>query len=267
MRGVRLINGKEPLLRQLAFEVRYDVGFNYLDRCGKILNRVSRDYGEWVIGNPVSPQGAPLYSMKNGCRFVFSSVAIMLTIDRTGAEDILSDEDVHDFAMQCEEMVGVVTDELTLTEFARIGFRAWYYFSCDSRADADAWIQRLGIAKMSPDLSATFKGQVESMSMAVSILGQDHRLRIGFESIEAPAQLQTGPEIVNIRASKLPGPQKEFVKKQAKERRRQQINAKYAGVIDFDSFQESPDSIDPRDFIIHNFPLFGDGMQKLPFSE
>ena len=56
----------------------------------------------------------------------------------------------------------------------------------------------------------------------------------------------------------LRGQQREFLKQHLKDRRRVQINTKYAAVIDFDSFHEDPDSIDPRDFITHNFSLFMD---------
>src|SRR5438552_2177385 len=91
-KGIRLIKGKEPLLRQLVFELRYRFGFSYLDRCGKILNRITREYPEWVVGNEISPQNAPLYSMRNNCRFNFSATRLDLNLDRT-VGDTVSDED------------------------------------------------------------------------------------------------------------------------------------------------------------------------------
>jgi hypothetical protein len=258
VRGVRLINGKEPLLRHVVFELRYDHGYNYLDRCGKILNRISRDHGEWVFANQASPQNANLYSMRNECRLVFSALSCSLNIDRTNSSILIANEDIDDFAIQCEEMTSVVIDELGLTEFSRIGFRAWYYFPCESKQESDMWIQELGIINLAPDLISAYGSGLESMSLAVVITGQDHRLRIGFESLETSAQLHPGPEIINIKASKLRGGQKAFLREQLRSRRRLEINAKHAATIDFDSFQEDPPSIDARDFVIRSFSLFMD---------
>jgi hypothetical protein len=262
VRGVKLINGKEPLLRHVVFELRYDYGFNYLDRCGKILNRISRDHGEWVIASQVSPQNANLYSMKNDCRFGFNALNCSLDIDRTNSASMIADEDINDFAIQCEEMTSVVIDELALTEFSRIGFRAWYYFPCNSKKESDMWIQELGIISLAPDLISTYGSELESISLAAVITGPDHRLRIGFESLETSAQLHPGPETINIKASKLRGGQRAFLREQLKARRRLEINAKHAATIDFDSFQEDPLSIDPRDFITHNFSLLMDRLYR-----
>jgi hypothetical protein len=259
----RLLNGKEPLLRQIVFDVRYHYGYNYLDRSGKILNRVSQQHDEWVIGNQVNAQNATLYSMKNGCRSVINPFSCSLSIDRINSENILVEEDIDDFAIQSEEMLSVVSDELGLTEFSRIGFRAWYYFPCDTAIDADIWIRDLGILGLAPDLTSTYGGDLESMSLAVVIAGQDHRIRIGFDSVEMSAHVHTGPEIISIKASKLREGQKDFLRKQLKERRRLEINAKYAAVIDFDAFHDDPVSIEPRDFIINSGSLFIDKLSDV----
>ena len=257
-RGIRVINGKEPLLRQIAFEVRYNHGYNYLDRCGKVLNRISREHGEWVVGNQVNPQNASLYSMRNECKFVFGPAAINLHVDRTNSDTVIFDEDINDFAIQCEEMTTIVTDELGLTDFSRIGLRMWYYFPCDTKDEADIWLRDLGIVSLSPELTSTYGGDLESMSLAVVITSKEHRVRIGFESVEKAAQFHTGPETVNVKTSMLRGAARDFLKRHLKDRRRLQINAKYAAVLDFDSFQEDPFSIDPRDFITHNTNIFMD---------
>jgi hypothetical protein len=258
IRGTRLVNNKEPLLRQLVFEARYNYGYNYLDRCGKILNRIAREHGEWVPSSQVSPQNAPLYSMKNECKFVFGPVAVNFSINRTNSDTIILDEEVHDFAIQCEEMTAVVVDELELKDFSRIGFRAWYYFPFDSKIESDAWLRDLGIFSFSPELISAYGDDFESMSAAVIITGKERRLRIGFESIESAAQFQSGPETINVKTNMLRGASKDFLIQQRKERRRLEINTRYAAVVDFDSFQEDPYSIDPRDFITRNFSVFMD---------
>jgi hypothetical protein len=256
--GVKLINGKEPLLRQIVFEIRYNHGYNYLDRCGKILNRISKEHGEWVIGAQITPQNANLYSMRNGCRFTFSFTTCNLSLDRINSDAIISTNDIKDFANQSHDMTTVVIDELGLTEFARIGLRAWYYFPCETKREADIWLKDLGVVAVAPDLVSTYGGDVESQSLAVVIAGQDHRVRIGFDTFEKSDQIAAGPETVNFKASKLAKGQKDFLRKQLKERRKSEINTKFAALIDFDSFHEDPFSIDQHDFIIKSFGLFMD---------
>jgi hypothetical protein len=255
-RGVKLINGKQPLLRQIVFEVKYHHGYNYLDRCGKILNRITKENAEWVVGNQVNPQNAPLFSMRNECKFIFGALGVNFHINKTNSDGIITNEDVNDFSIQCEEMTNLVIDELNLTEFSRIGFRVWYYFPCDSKEDSDKWMRDLNAFKLSPDLTSAFGGELESLAVAVFITGADSRFRMGFETYEAPVQFHAGPEVVNIRTSMLRGSTKDVLKKHLKERHRLEINAKYGAVVDFDSFQEDPLSIDPRDFINGNFSLF-----------
>ena len=63
-------------LEQVIFQLRFSQGYLYLDRCGKILNEIGKDYPDWVVSNNVSPQGAALISNSNGCILNFSSAAI-----------------------------------------------------------------------------------------------------------------------------------------------------------------------------------------------
>ena len=266
VRGVRVINGKEPLLRQVVFEVRYNYGYNYLDRCGKILNRISREHGEWVVGNQINPQNAPLYSLRNQCKLVFGPLAINFDLNRTNSESIIFDEDINDFAVQCEEMTTIITDELELKEFTRTGFRAWYHFPFETKLEADQWLKELGIVSLSSELVSQYGGEFQSMALAVFISGKEHRFRIGFEAVETNTNFQTGPEMVSLRTSMLRGASRDYLRQHLKDRRRLQINTKYAAVVDFDSFQEDPFSIDPRDFITRNFSLFLDRMYDVQAS-
>jgi hypothetical protein len=260
--GVRLINGKQPLLRQIVFEVRYNHGYTYLDRCGKILNRISREYAEWVVGNQVNPQNAPLYSLRNGCRFVFNTLSGNSAIDRSMSDELILDEDIVLFSEQSEELTTVLIDELGLKDFSRIGFRSFYYFPCETKEEAEKWVQDLGILSVSPDLLSAFGGNLESVAASAVVAGQDHRIRIGINSVETPHQLEAGAETLSIRASGLPRDKRQLLE-QIRARRRLERNTRFAAVIDFDSFQEEPISVNPREFIMSNSGLFLDRLYSL----
>src|SRR5579859_637482 len=142
-KGIRMLKGKEPLLRQIIFELRYRRGFTYLDKCGRILNRITDDLPEWVLGNEANPQGTALYSLKNRCRFSFSSTKFDLALDYTTAESPIPDEDVSAFVGYIAYFSRLLIDELAVNEFSRIGVRTLHYFSCDSRKDSEQWLRDL----------------------------------------------------------------------------------------------------------------------------
>jgi hypothetical protein len=248
-RGVHLLNKKEPVLRQLIFELRYRNGFTYLDRCGKTLNRILKEYPEWLVGNDVKPQGAPLFSMRNGCRFVFNSTSCSLLIDRTSSDDPISQEEVPDFTAQANFLTAVVIDELALKDFTRIGFRVVYHFPCETKDEAQSWLDGLGVLQVSPTLTEAFEGQIESTAVSVVVINQDRRIRIAFNVIEHPSRLESGNEILQVTSSGLHKEQKQFMREKLKQRQRLRINTSQAAVVDFDCYLEEPDSVDPRDFI------------------
>ena len=249
-RGVKLIKGKEPILRQLIFELRYRYGFTYLDKCGKILNRIARDHPQWIIGNEVSPQSAPLYSSLNGCRFSLSANRLDFNLDKTTAEEGVTEEEIGQFAEQVGDLTQVVIDELELGEFQRQGFRALYFFPCDSKDETEAWIKRLGAFTVSESVYAAFGKDFEAASLAVVLAGPECRFRVAFTGVEISAQIKAGQEIVGVRARDLNQGQRAYLMKKAAADRAKKVNAGYAAVIDIDAYLEDPPSVDPRDFVM-----------------
>jgi hypothetical protein len=57
--GRMLINGKNSILQKLIFEVRYEYGYAYLDKCGRIVNTITRAFPEWNV-SAINLDGATL---------------------------------------------------------------------------------------------------------------------------------------------------------------------------------------------------------------
>jgi hypothetical protein len=58
------LNNKASILHKIVFEVRYNQGFSYLDRCGKTINAIQSEFPEWAIkGNVPDPANAGLVSL------------------------------------------------------------------------------------------------------------------------------------------------------------------------------------------------------------
>jgi hypothetical protein len=249
--GIRLIHGKEPLLRQLIYELRFLHGYSYLDRCGKILNRISREQPEWIIGD-ASPQVTPLYSSRNGCRFNFSSTRLDLNLDKTTADDGIGNSEVAEFVEQVDALSQIVIDELGLKEFLRQGCRAVYLFPCENKTDSNQWLRDLKVFSISPKIHEVF-GQIdEAATVAIVVHGPDCRYRISFSGAEISAQVNIGTELLNVRASSLPTRQREHMISNLQAQRRKKINSGFAAAIDIDAYHEEPPSVDPPGFVKEN---------------
>jgi hypothetical protein len=265
-RGIHLVRGAQPRLRHIIFELRYRYGYTYLDRCGRVLNRLTRDHPEWVVGNDVSPQNAPLYSVVNGCRFSFSSIKLDLALEKSADEDEIEEQNILEFANQVDIDTSIVTDELGLESFTRIGFRSLFFFPFDTKEKADEWLFGLGFFEVSKNLVNAFGGTRHSVGLAGVFSGPDARYRVSLSTIEIPAQFDGGSEIVSIKPSALPTDQRQHLLKHLKERRRMRLEAGCAAVIDIDSYQDDPPSIDPRDFIARNAGSFMDKIRASSMS-
>jgi hypothetical protein len=258
------IKGKNAILQKVVFELRYNYGFTYLDKCGRTINAIMREQSEWVIKNDTpNPQVGSLVSLKNGCSFNFSSLKYDFSLEMPlGGEYPLSDDELKDFVEQVDLLSRIAQDHLGLKEFNRIGFRAWYLFGCQDKEEAESWLDNLSCYSLSPQLSAAFGGQLESAGVAAVIAGTDRRFRVAFNVVERHAHLDLGEELLQVRASSLSKEQRRHLQKQELVKRRMRSNPKYAALIDVDAFQEEPPTVDPRDFIETSLQQFSAGLTK-----
>jgi len=68
------IAGKSAIYHKLVFEVRYEEGWVYLDRCGTTVNRILSTYPDWVVKQDgISPLNALLVNLDSGTHFNFGS--------------------------------------------------------------------------------------------------------------------------------------------------------------------------------------------------
>jgi hypothetical protein len=259
-----VINGKDSILESVVFELRYRHGLTYLDKCGRTINSIMRDQPEWLLkGGSPDPQNAGLVSVRNGCNFNFSGVKLDTSLQRPSGGEPLSGAEVGEFAEQTEILTRIVIDQLGLNDFARIGFRAWYLFSCNSKEEAERWILNLGYYNVGARSKIAFKGEVETTNFTMILASHDRKFRIALNSVENQAQLNLGKEILSVRASGLPKDQREVLLKQMKVRHRMLVNPEFAAMIDVDAFQEDPISVDPEDFIKTSIEQVENGLSTI----
>lgn len=243
------IKGKPSILQKVVFELKYQYGFTYLDKCGRTINAIMREQPEWTVRDSPGPRASSLVSMRNGCSFNFSSFNYNFSLERPVGGDPLSDKDMADFIEQVDLISSIVNDHLGLKEFTRIGFRAWHLFGCESKEEAESWLSNLGLYVMQEPLISAFGGEKEVLGVTIVVSGSDRKYRIAFNAVERQAEIDLGEAILTVQASKLSGGQRKFLLDQEKVKRRMRANPKYPAMIDIDAFQEEPLSVEPRDFI------------------
>src|ERR1700674_3699318 len=94
------LNGKEPLLRRVVFEIRYQDGQLFLDHCGQMLKKLVKDGPEWVVSPDPAPQGTWILNIVSGIQLGFSANAASLSLDKTLGEDVIKEEEAAEFCDQ-----------------------------------------------------------------------------------------------------------------------------------------------------------------------
>ena len=253
-RGIKLIGEKEPVVHKLVFELCYDHGYTYLDRCGATLNSIMRERPHWIMGDAaVSPQGAPLMNTNNNSEFHFSSLSMAFSIEQgLGMNTVLEDQ-LQSFFEEIEPVSGIVQAELGLTTFTRIGLRTWYLFGCDNKEEAEKWIEDLDCFRVSPKLSEAFHGTLNAAGFSAVIDGGDRCFRLAVHGVERSFTLNMGKEITNISPRRLSKDQQAYALEKLKTRKEHTHRPHFAAMIDIDAYQEMPTRVEPSDFAISSF--------------
>jgi hypothetical protein len=239
-RIVEKIRGKEPMLRHVICEARYSDGQLYLDHCGRLLKKLLREMPDWVLTPEPTTRGTNLHNLLTGTRLVFALESASLSLDRSSTDEVIDAEEVTEFIRQLEDVVGLVLDELEVTEFTRVGYREYHHFAFDSKEEAEKWLQELGLVTVSAGLYEVFKATPEAIGVAIVLQGENCRYRIGLNGVERPAQIPAGDTILSVRASATHERQRQALLKALKQERQRQINSAFAVVLDVDAYLLNP---------------------------
>ncbi len=245
---IKLLKGKEPFLRHMVCEVRFQDGQLYLDHTGRLLKKLVRD-AAWVISPDPTTQGTTVFHMVEAVRLSFSIHSASLELDWSNGDEVIDSDEADRFVARAEETLGFVADELEVTEFERLGFRQWYYFSFDTKEETEQWMRALGLFSFSPSLLASFDASPETMGVSFVMQGQECHYRIALNGFERSAQLPMGDTNLNIRASAVSQKRKAVLLEAIKQKRQKQINSSFAAVLDMDTYRNEPRELDLNQFL------------------
>lgn len=239
---VNLLKGKEPCLRRMVCEVRFQDGQLYLDHTGRLLKKLVQD-PSWVITPGPTTEGTTVFHLVEGVKLSFSLNSASLELDLRNTDEVIDSEETERFVFRAEETLGFVVDELEATQFERIGFRQWYYFSFENKEETEQWLRDLGLFSVSPTLLEAFQGTPEAMGVSIVLQGQDCHCRIALNGIERAAQVPMGEANLQVRASAVSKKRKAALLEAMKKKRQRQINSSFAAVLDIDAYRKEPEEL------------------------
>ena len=244
------IGNKEGLYNKIVYEVRYQHGMVYLDRCGTIANRIMMTYPDWVVQEAPNPQNAPMLHALSGIRFNFSALKYDFSLDQP-VDQVLTKTDVEAFIDQAARLAAIVHEELELTSFIREGFRIWYIFDMNSEEEANRWIRDLGVFDVNQSVSDAFHGTIEAVGHTVIVNTNERKYRISVNTAERLERLDV-PNL-SVLPRSLPRKQREALLEQMRAKKRLRLNPQHAVAIDVDAYIEEPIEIVPEDFLDQSF--------------
>ncbi len=246
-----IILGQKAVYHKLVYEVRYNQGFVYLDRCGTTSNRIVQNFPEWLLSaQNVNPQQAPLTHAIMGIKFNFGPLKYDFSLDqRINTDAPIGKQDVDDFVREVESVSTIVHEELELKQFTREGFRVWYIFPTKSDEHSRDWICKLRGFSFQSQLIEAFSGVLESLGFTLVIKSDDRKFRISVNAVERTEQLDLGSETLRVLPRSLPKKQRDHLLDQLKIKHRLLVNPECGVMIDVDAYVEDPIEIAPADFI------------------
>lgn len=259
------LRGIKALCHKVVFEVRYDHGLTYLDRCGTTANRIIAAFPEWVLADEgANPQNAPLVSLSSGAQFNFGPLKYDFSLEQpTNSETGLTKGDLDVFASQGDLVGRIVQEELELKIFSREGFRVWYVFGATSEKHANQLLSGIQAFHIDPIVTEAFSGELESQGYVAVIAGKDRKFRISANVVERLEQLNVGTQSLKTLPRRLPTKQREALLEQLREKRRVVANPQFALMIDVDCYLDNPIDIAPTDFIHKSLEILEGALPKL----
>jgi hypothetical protein len=256
--------GKDALYHKLVFEVRYEHGLVYLDRCGTTLNRITTTHPEWILReDAISAQAAPLIHATTGIQFTVGPYKYDFSLDQPINREIpLTHDDIQAFIAQVDLVSKIVHEELELSQFIREGFRVWYLFGTESEADSQRWIASLGAFEGTSRIGQGFQGKIESEGYVAVMDVGDRKLRFAVNAVERLEHLDLGTEALKTLPRSLPKGQREALLNALKAKRRLLSNPAFAVMIDIDAYVDRPIEVVPADFISQSLSMIDERLPR-----
>lgn len=133
-------NMKNRILYRMAFEIKYEYGYKYLDHCGSALNKLLEVLPAWSIPKADPDQTLlvkPEFNMKlafNSNRFILDQI-ISTAYPQIKAED--------GFFNTLEIASEIILNLFEITILSRVGYRMWTMFESSSEKETLEMLKKI----------------------------------------------------------------------------------------------------------------------------
>ncbi len=176
------------LRHRFIFELRYDCGELYWDRCGRVARTLAAKKG-WALQS-IDLNGCHIWNEDDNLVFTYSPTKLDLTQSQN--QDVPDLLPTGEFAAIAEEFSEAVVRALEVNSFPRIGFRLWTLMGTESIEDASSQISRMSF--FSPCKALTDLGELSYMSHGVVVARSKHMVRVAATPFEQ--QVRVPPSVL-----------------------------------------------------------------------
>lgn len=230
----------------MVFELRYDSGELYWDRCGRAARKLAGEK-EWAVRS-VDLNGCHILNEDQNLVFSYSPTQLDLT--QSQSKDVADLLSFGAFAAIAEEFSEVVVQTLEVDSFPRIGFRLWTLFATDSLEDASARISKMSF--FSPSKNLQTLGDLSYLSHSVVIGRSNQMVRVAATPFEQQIHLTSLIAAAKERPHKHSKEQRKVLIQQLKAKKAIETFPQLGIMLDLDAYVEEapyPDQLTPCKFI------------------
>ena len=224
-------------MHRVIFEVRYDYGYTYLDRCGITVNDLLRKHAGWTV-DQTNPQSGTLKNEDIGATLAFDPQKLNLNFQQSARVDSLPV--VEDMARLSADFATTVLENLGIQDVTRVGLRVWQLFGRGSLGAAKERVKELGFVDLGR-IQKTGLDQLDEVSFSVVAERDDLRSRVALSAVEQ--QIKVDPTTVRTahsEPSKLPKAQRQALMAKLKAQKVVSHYPQYAVLVDIDTLSDYP---------------------------
>lgn len=247
----------EPaVLHKFIYELRYDYGYSYLDRCGATINDILKTNPGWFVDN-INHQSGRM--SLDGKQVIFNFNSDKLDLSQQQSEKIQRLLDIEEFSEIANKMTNKVVDRLGLEQFSRIGFRVLRLFRMDSPEESKAKVKSLNILSIG-NVEKLIDCKVEEVSFSSTIKSTNGNARISVSNLEQNIKIDPATlKALNISSKEVSSldskERKPALIRQLKLKKALEYCPLYSILVDIDIFIEEPpySELKIKEFILNSF--------------
>lgn len=245
---------KNKVIHRLVFELRYDYGYEYLDRCGRTINLIQEECPDWAVAD-VGVQGTVLVQPQTEAKFAFAPLKLDFSQELSKETTVLLP--IEEFAQTASNLTEKVVKVLELDQFSRIGFRAWILFGMPSFEGAKDAIRDTQIVRPACIDAIGDKGDLGEVGFSLVLSRDECLTRVAVAAVRQRLKV-SGSTIEAARRKPYrhpPEKRQELLREKIQANKAIKHFPEYAVLVDIDHSLDDPPypQLDISDFILSNY--------------